>query len=313
MEQKAWMTAEDKKTAEHFKSIKNMFAGRIKQGGAAKLCSVTKANVVSLYAQNADEMDNDLPVHNKHGVSSEVQVMLTQIKSAKDEASKMVGHSHKEIDDDREELQHLEEQYYNKGKNLKDRENVGKRLQAYNNGVRVRRDECLNLVREKEREVEADKKKLSQFDSKLRSFFGDKSDEKRYRNLCRQLEERNRAYACMEKECGIVVRQLDKNKVLYDEIAFQLNEYEKRLLNMSEKVAYWLEWYVLYDIFCTYLNAQGNLVELDMILADCGEQTIVFDSYADVKEALEYWKDRDKHPEYLKNKIESLKLKYQSA
>ncbi|MEF9922311.1 MAG: hypothetical protein RR769_05280 [Anaerovoracaceae bacterium] len=92
----------------------------------------------------------------------------------------------------------------------------------------------------------------------------------------------------------------------FKEVEDQISVCEKQLMSISEKVVFWLEWYVLYGIFSSYLRKQNSLMELDRLISEYGEIGSLLASYEEVKEALEYWEHREEHSDYLAKKIKEL-------
>lgn len=133
-----------------------------------------------------------------------------------------------------------------------------------------------------------------------------KAWQKRRRELTDQLHDGCLAYKDDLSQWLSAERAYRSAQAKLEELHGERTKLQNELMDLSKRTAYWLEWFVLYGLFEIYIRSQEQSVEMLRLLEDLGETVSLFSTYGEVKEALQYWEDREAHPEYLKGMLKRL-------
>lgn len=314
MERLSVLTQEEQRTAEGFRSLRCQALRALKtQVRSAEAPSKPKA--VCLSVKNAS-------------VDFSTESLLGQLRTAREQASQAVAQAQQSQEASKDQIVHLESLYSQKNAEIHATESAARDFQAGRDVEKQKMMERMPIILDIYAQRSSLDGKINEYSAMARKAARKKSIELVFRpDLTFPLILQESDYKAWQKRSWELTQQLHDGCLAYkndlsqwlsaehayrsaqtklEELHRDRTELQSKLMDVSKQTAYWLEWFVLYGLFEIYIRSQEQSVEMLQLLEDLGETVSLFSTYSEVKEALQYWADRDAHPEYLKEMLKRL-------
>lgn len=319
-----WMGNEERKKAEKFKNFR-----------MEALCSIRKKSSMICTVEGEEALANEFP----NGVSfaclaEEPKVfeipdsLIRQMHEVQKEAGEEVAKAEKQTKDNQIKLQKLEAAYAAAVQSKSDCEEKIRSIIPGREKEKLNMQSYVKLYEQKLKDLQEKQNDYNYYADKINQVNTKSTFELIFRpDIVFPLAGKQDKITSLWNECQTLTSQTRDAYDMYckstiqwleDEQEYQktmeqiaesgkdASEAQKCLMEESQEITYWLEWFILCGIFEAYLKSQDTAMEIDNLLKQIDEEAPLLASYGDVKEALEYWRDREAHPEYLEQKIKKL-------
>lgn len=314
MERLPILTQEEQRAAEGFRALRCQALHALKsQARSAEAPSGPKAACLSVKSASADFSRESL---------------LEQLRTAREQASQAVAQAQQSQEASKDQIVHLESLYSQKNAEIHAAESAAKDFQAGRDVEKQKMMERMPIILDIYAQCSSLDEKINEYSAKARKaaqkkgielvfrpdltfpLVAQESDykawQKRRRELTGQLRDGCLAYKSDQAKWLSAEHEYRSVQAKLEELHRDRTKLQSMLMDVSKQTAYWLEWFVLYGLFEIYIRSQEQSVEMLQLLEDLGEAVSLFSTYSEVKEALQYWADREAHPEYLKEMLKRL-------
>ena len=314
MEQLSVLTQEEQRAAEGFRALRCQALHALKaQARSAEAPSGPKAACLSVKSASVDFSTESL---------------LGQLRAAREQASQAVAQAQQSQEVSKDQIVHLESLYSQKNAEIYATESAAKDFQAGRDVEKQKMMERMPIILDIYAQCSSLDEKINEYSAKARKaaqkkgielvfrpdltfpLVAQESDykawQKRRRELTGQLRDGCLAYKSDQAKWLSAEHEYRSVQANLEELHRDRTELQSMLMDVSKQTAYWLEWFVLYGLFEIYIRSQEQSVEMLQLLEDLGEAVSLFSTYSEVKEALQYWADREARPEYLKEMLKRM-------